>query len=50
MMKKIYLWGIGLLLAGQISCKNNQNKGVLSNSETQVVSTEIGGLHENDSS
>jgi hypothetical protein len=49
MMKKIYLWGIGLLLAGQISCKNNQNKGVLSTSEPQVDSTEIGGLHENDS-
>ena len=48
-MKKIYLWGIGLLLAGQISCKNNPNKEALSNSASQASSIEMEDLNVNDS-
>ena len=48
-MKKIYLWGIGLLLAGQISCKNNPNKEALSNSNFANSSAEIGDLNKNNS-
>lgn len=48
-MKKIYLWSIGLLLAGQFSCKNNQNKVVLSNSEPIVGLTDVEDLNKIDS-